>query len=202
MSDDAAEFERARNRLGEELVYAQAQWDEIQILFGNNEERIAFLNRTANWFFGMTSRALFRDLLVRIARLCDPPKTGQNARMSIEILLRDRRVHLRPELSAELRDQIAELRRKAEPIIEHRHRSIAHLSRAVAVGDVRVELPPVSPALITDVLKDMQRIYNAHGGMIYDSYMFFDFQPMKGANRLLEILELGEAAWRKRAGID
>lgn len=189
-------FEVARKRLWDEMVNLQNTWDEYTYLFLESQERIDLLNRSARWMFGLMQRLMMREIIMGASRVTDPAESKQQRNLTLELLLTDQRIDEHAGLREELKRRIADLREEAAPIRKHRHKHLAHLDHAVAVGEANAALPPLSRTLLRDVLHEMQAIYNKHGETVRDSSASFTLQPLGDSARLVRVLE-DAAKWEE-----
>jgi hypothetical protein len=190
MSDD---FEPVRKTVWDALVMLHDTLDEYTYLFMEDQERVNLLNKAAGWFFGRVQLFMRTDMILGVSRLTDPAGTGERTNLTLEALLTDPKLEQKPDLRAELQKRIGEVRAKAETIRKFRHKQLAHMDHAAALGDARMIIGFISIADIRDVATDMEEIYNLHGVNTRDSTAFFDLSSMGRASRMVRLLERGKA---------
>ncbi|MEM3432777.1 MAG: hypothetical protein QXU79_00690 [Candidatus Micrarchaeaceae archaeon] len=146
--------------LWNEIVHLHLVWKNYRILFGTSPERIDLLNRTAPVFFALLERALRHDVIMRIARLTDPPcsdRAGKKANASLQRLIADLDPYLDAEFTAELRLEMQELQERCKPIRNLRNKLLAHPDLAAMLLKYRLEpLPGISRADIEEMLEKIR----------------------------------------------
>jgi AbiU2 len=194
--NDLEAFEIARNRIWDELVSLCDAWAQYQYLYVESQERVEMLNATARWFFGLTQRLLIREVILSIARLTDPVRTGRFDNLVLESLLADPMLEGRPEFIADLRERISLVRIAATSIRKHRDKRIAHLDHATAIGNADTVLPGLPRADVQAVITGMGAIYQRHSSMIRNTDRSLELKPLGGAEALTAILEKSDR-WLK-----
>jgi hypothetical protein len=78
----ASNIEKMGQKLGEQyselwqdIAYVHMKWGEYVVLFGTKPSRIDLINRAAPAFFGMFEREMWKNILLHLARLTDPPES-------------------------------------------------------------------------------------------------------------------------------
>jgi hypothetical protein len=66
-----------------QVIFLHKQWYNYLELFGVDEKRIHVLNESASFFFFIVQKGLFENIIMSIARLTDPEKTGRYKNLSI-----------------------------------------------------------------------------------------------------------------------
>src|SRR5437016_1294947 len=74
------------NELWQEVSRLHNDWHEYVQLFGTKQSRIALMNEAAPAFFRMVQDELFDMIVLRIARLTDPPKSAGKSNLTIQQL--------------------------------------------------------------------------------------------------------------------
>jgi hypothetical protein len=189
------EFDSWRIRLWDEIVGLHDAREQYISLFGHSPCRIEILNACAAWFFGVIQRTLFREQILGISRLTDQERTGSKSNLVLRSLLSDPALADRPEVIAELEAAIAAAENAAEPIRTHRHKYIAHLDHAVAIGASDSLLPQLKRGQVDEAVTLIESAYNIHGSRIRDSHAFFSVETSRGAEALVAALETSER-WR------
>jgi hypothetical protein len=182
------EFQKWRSRLREEIVSVRDARDQYLALFGHSAERVELLNVCARWFFGVIQRVLLRDILVGIARLTDPEKMGSHTNLVLRSLLSDPRLSDQADLREGLESAIQEATDAAEPLRPHRHKYIAHLDHAVAMGDPDSPLPDLTRDGIDGAIGKIEAAYNFHSGHLEHSDVSFSVGTVRGAEALVNAL--------------
>jgi hypothetical protein len=189
MSDD---FEPIRKKVWDELVMLHDTLDEYTYLFMKDEERVALLNQSGSWFFGRVQQYMRMALILGISRLTDTAGTGSRTNLTLEVLLSDPLLEGKPEVRSELEQCIVAVRETAATVRNYRHKQIAHLDHAVALGDAREIIGFISVGDLRALITEMEAIYNVHGLHTRDSTAFFDLNSMGRASRMVKRLEKGK----------
>ncbi len=194
--DDSSQFDAVTKRLFDALVHLHDAWDHYQFLYGESPERVRMLNACAGWFFALTQRLLLQDTILGISRLTDSTKTGGQENLVLSSLLRDPALQEKPETKADLKGAIDDAVRTAAPVRLHRHKYVAHLDHATALGAADEPLPGLSRTRITEVIGKLESAYNVHSQRVRDTHTFFDLAPLGGGNALVTILEHSDR-WKR-----
>jgi hypothetical protein len=184
----AEEFDTWRKRIWDELVWLHDSWEQYKTLF-HSTERVTLLNVCARWYFGSTQRLLLREVILGISRLTDPLEIGGRTNLVIRTLLLDPALNVREDVKNELTQAIQAAVVAAQPFRKHRHKYIAHLDHAVAIGSEDEPLPGLRREEITRVVGLMEAAYNVHGSRIRDSYAMFEMNALGNVDALIAILE-------------
>ena len=184
------------NALWNEVAWLYTKWSEYDELFAKKPSRVDLLNDAAPTFFHIVQDCLFKDILLHIARLTDPPKTGKKKNLSIRslpnIISSDR-------LKKEIEGLIETTVEKAEFCRDWRNRRIAHTDLKLSLSEPAVPLKPVSREKVKAVLESISSIMNVIAREFMDTIIIFDGLPkLKGAEALLYILDDGIKAEKRR----
>jgi hypothetical protein len=173
--------------LSGEVSWLREKWLNYQYLFGHSQERIDLLNQAGSSLFAMIHDNFIDDFILEFFRLIDPGK-GKQKNLSLESLI----VVLDPTKHAkiikDLRLKLKSIRAKSEGIVKHRHKRVAHRDKLVALSTTDV-LPPVSRALIDDLLIEVEEFltaFNLHFSGV--RLAFNELKIFKGADRLRDRL--------------
>ncbi len=110
------------HELSQQLMWLHSKWQEYRALFAHSAARVEQLNRTAPFFFGMIQQVLFNDVLLHLARLTDPPRTGSRENLTFQRLPALVDASLRRQVDRRLRAVL----KKTEFARDRRNRVIAH----------------------------------------------------------------------------
>lgn len=189
------------NELSDELMWLHVQWLLHRQLYGTSAERHEVLNRTAPFFFYLIRRTLWEDILLRIARLTDPPKSpGKGNRDNLSLCLLpglEIDASFRTEIEASLSDALA----ASGFARSWRNQRLAHRDLALALSeDVELlpapEVPEVEVALqaLSAVLNRVASLY-AEPPVVYGLVQFDG-----GVDSLVYYLRTGLRAKHGNAG--
>jgi len=146
----------------EEWCLTLFRYDDLRALFGT-QEKCDLLNAVAPGFFGDVQRLFWNDLMLGVARLTDRTKGTVKLR-SLERIVRNDPdlLHLLRSVKKHREDACD----AAAPVLDRRHRVIAHRSLADATGNSE-PLAPVKLGACKQVLDHAHAALNA----IYEAKM-------------------------------
>jgi hypothetical protein len=193
---EPTDFEATRKRLWSEVVNLVDARAQYLILFGTSDERVKLLNVCAHWFFGLVQRVLLREIILGTSRLTDPLKSGKHSNLVLESLLLDSRLAERPDVREELRSKVRQAQKAAVAVRQHRHKYIAHLDHAVAIGESEAELPSIKRTDLDAAVDAIGSVYRYYSGEVLDVNAYLRLEPSGGADRLVDILESSQR-WTK-----
>lgn len=184
------------NALWNEVAWLYTKWSEYVELFGKNPSRIDLLNDVAPTFFHIIQESLFRDILLHIARLTDPPKTGKKENLTIrklpDLISTD-------TLKKEIEEAINATIEKADFCRDCRNRRIAHTDLKLSLSEAAVPLKPASREKVKSILDSISSVMNVIARQFMDTTIIFDGLPrIKGAEALLYVLDDGIEAEKRR----
>ena len=73
--------------LWQDVFWLHNEWDEYLQLFGTKPSRIKLMNDAAPSFFRMIQNELVQMIVLRIARLTDPPRSTGKSNLTIQQLV-------------------------------------------------------------------------------------------------------------------
>ncbi len=184
------------NALWNEVAYLFTKWSEYDELFGKKPSRVDLLNDAAPTFFYIVQDCMFKDILLHIARLLDPPKSVGKKNLSVrgfpDLISSD-------TLKSEIERLIDSAIQKADFCRDWRNRRLAHKDLKLSLSDEAVPLKPASRERVKDVLEAISSIMNAIEGHYRDTTIIFDgLNRLKGAEALLYIIDDGIKAEKRR----
>jgi len=188
--------------LEDELTWLHLSWNEYKTLFYKSQKRIDLLNATAPDFFVRFSDSVWRETLLNLCRLTDPPKSvGENNLTVLRLpsMIDDAKLMTKVQQEAEAAKQATAFAR------DWRNRRIAHRSLEHAFNP---QLKPLATARSADVEKALAALCQVMNSVSvhYEGY-YHNFEgvtaPFRGAKALLYYLSSGLEAdeGRKSAGI-
>jgi len=184
------------NSLWNEVTWLFSKWSEYDELFGKKPSRIDLLNDAAPTFFYIVQDCLFKDIILHIARLTDPSKSGRKENLSIRGLPS---LISSDNLKIEVKELIDEALKKAKFIRDWRNRTLAHKDLRLSMADEAVPLQPASRKKVKDVLESLSSIMNVIAKEYMDTTIIFDgLGKIRGAEALLFIIDDGIKAGKRR----
>lgn len=140
-----------------DVSWLHMQWALYRQLFAQSPKRIELLNETAAHFFAALQETLLEDVILKLAKLTDFPKSAGKDNLTIERLpglISDDT--LRAEVSA-LNEVAQEACSKAR---DRRNRHLAHRDLALALATSKDPLPGISRADIEAALQALRNVLN------------------------------------------
>ena len=173
--------------LRSELITLHLKWRQFVLLFAAGPERVAILNETAPFFFGIAQGVLWEDILLHIARLCDHPGERERSRFTIRRL---------PTVFSEISTLQAavDTAESTCAFVRHpRNNHIGHLNL-----DAALNADPVSMGnreQVEGALAALRAVFHAVELPILDSTTAFEFAGThRDADSLLFYLQAGRNA--------
>ena len=175
--------------LWQEVAWLHNEWHEYVQLFGTKQSRVALMNEAAPAFFGIIQQELLQMIVLRIARLTDPPKSAGKSNLTIRQL---------PEKIDDrlLRQKVTDLGNAAvvaaDPCRQWRHRKIAHRALDLSMGVTADPLPDVTRKKISGAMSGLAEVLNAVSSHYSNSTTDFPLiSDLGGAVALIRILDDG-----------
>lgn len=146
--------------LRSDAVIANLYWKLLSETFTGTEKRGRLLAETAGHFF-QYARLAFQDAVVlRIARMNDPARSGRNANVSLAALV-ERVAPLVPtELATGLDELLKRAREAADPAILRRHKVTVHRDAETVLAK-EPAIPGVSRVQMEAALNAIASLLNA-----------------------------------------
>jgi len=180
---------RASYALWQEVVWLHNEWDEYVQLFGTKPSRITLMNKAAPRFFRMIQDELVDAVVIRIARLTDPPKSTGKSNLSIQqlpLLIKNE------SFSKEVLNLVTDALETAEFCRARRHRRIAHTSLDLALEVPKEPLTNLTRDNINAAMASLAKVLNAvtfH--YLKSTTAFAVVSNPGGAQSLLRVVEYG-----------
>ena len=185
--------------LWQEVVWLHAKWGEFVSLFGTKPSRIELLNKAAPGFFRIVQDMMWEDILLHIARLTDPPRTGGKTNLSIQSLSESVG---NPATRNSVEGLAAKALTASDFCRDWRNRRIAHRDLALALEHGAKPLKEGSRRKAREAIDAISAVLNAVSDHYQGSTTAFQFSEARGgAMSLLYVLDDGvkaELARRER----
>lgn len=182
--------------LWNELAWLYSKWGAYVELFGTKPSRIELANKVAGHFFRIVQDSLWKDCLLHIARLTDPPKSGRKENLTIKSLpdlITDKKI------KKHLSERIEVVDEKTDFCRDWRNRHIAHKDLKLAMKTGAKPLKLASRAKVKEVLSSISDVLNAVSSHYMDSTTMFEGTGRSGdAVSLLYVLYDGLRADEER----
>lgn len=153
------EFGSAFHALSNEWTWALLRLNEYRRLFGRKDD-VAFLNAlTGGSFLWDVQQNFWADLLLRLCRLTDPPKSGGKRNITIQALppfVKKKK----PRLSAKVEDLVGKAVAKTRFARDWRNRRISHSAWDITIKPAK-PLAAASLQQVQDALDAVHAVLNA-----------------------------------------
>ena len=134
-----------------------AKWGQYRILFAGPPEHVELLNRVAGFFFYVVETGFWEDVVLRIARLTDSPRSAGRENLTLSRLTAALQL---PALALETEKLIQQARADAEFARDWRNRHLAHNDLQLALDKRAKPLPGISRANIEQALSSVRLVLN------------------------------------------
>ena len=170
--------------LWQDVAFLHLKWHQFVDLYGD-ENKVALLNQVSPLLFRLIQDIWWREIILHIARLTDPPKSAGKENFTLQRLPqlttdRGLQVRLQHALNA-LEDKTAFCR-------DWRNRHVAHKDLRLALEKTSTPLPPVTRKQIEEILAAITEIVNLVAEHFQEPPTIFEF-AIKEAEILLFHLE-------------
>lgn len=187
--------------LWQEMAYLEMKWADYVELFGTKPSRVDMLNQAAPSFFGIIDREMWKDILMHLARLTDPPKSSGRSNLTVQNI-----PHLveNPELKARLKELVAVAVSRTAFCRDWRNRIIAHRDLETVMDRPSKPLENGSRHDVSQALDAITAILNAVSARYLESESSFRIGTHSGgAISLLYVLNDGlEEKARRRERLE
>jgi len=189
--------------LEDELVWLHLGWKEYKALYATNQRRVDLLNATAPNFFAHFETLVWRETMLHLCRLTDPPTSGRKGKENLTVRRLPSAIN-DAKLSAKVQQEVDAAVQAASFARDWRHRRIAHRSLEHVLKPELKPLAKASRADIESALAALRQVMNSVS-VHYEGY-HHDFEGIipafTGAKALIYYLSSGLEAdgTRKRAG--
>jgi AbiU2 len=111
--------------LHQDVCQIYLEWNLYREVFGESEDRIALLNRTAKTLFGSLQRMLQDSVYLGLTRMTDPARNRHHDNLTLRQLC-ERALGQDPSFLASVEKAVANAERICLPFRDHRNKRIAH----------------------------------------------------------------------------
>lgn len=173
-----------------QIAWLSLKWDEYCQLFAIKETRIELLNQSAPSFFSLIQKTLLDNIILGIAKLTDPCKSGNKKNITLNAITS----YINHEdLKEDIQNDIRELTLKAQFCRDRRNKIIAHMDFDFTLDTNNIEkLEPATKKKIETVITSIQSIYNKIEHFYFDTNTLYQhMRSERGAISLLHIIEYG-----------
>jgi len=154
----------------EETITLNAKWAEFKKLYGDSQERLDLLNRSASFFFRLIEDILFEDIVLHIAKLTDKEETLGKKNLTIKrlsALISDN------ELALEINGLIQICISNSDFTRDRRNRHSAHLDLQLAIENGAEPLEAITRKQIETSIQSINNLLNKIEGHYLESETYF-----------------------------
>ncbi|MHB1293764.1 MAG: AbiU2 domain-containing protein [Anaerolineae bacterium] len=176
-----------------DLNELRTKWHEYEVLYAHSQQRVDLLNYSARHFFVMLDDIMWKDILLHLARLTDPPDSGKGKpNLTIKLL-----PHLIGDetMAAAVSDLVVDADRCCAFARDWRNRYLAHSDlhvRLAGSGPAQVsQLASSSQQRIADAVAAVEKVVDHVHVRYFGSQRRYGFD--NGASRLIQLLETAKS---------
>jgi len=152
------------NELSDELMWLHVQWLLHRQLYGTSAERFDVLSRTAPFFFHVIQRTLWENILLRIARLTDSPKSAGRGNLTVRRLPG---LEIDATFRGDIEASLAEALAASGFARSWRNQHLAHRDLALALSEAVEPMPAPEVAEVEVALHALSAVLNQLA-LLYD----------------------------------
>jgi hypothetical protein len=139
-------------------------WQNYRTLYGTSPETIELINKIATSFFKKNERIMRNDVVMRIARLTDPPETGKGKNEKENARFEKLAIDLQPFITEtffnEIKDEIKDLQDLSKKIHDIRNKILVHSDLYNVIEKENFPVDGVSRAEIEQILEKIRNVTN------------------------------------------
>ena len=143
------------------VIEAHVRWLTFRELFATSQRRVDLLNECAGPFFVIVHNALLGDIQRAVCKLSDPAESCGRSNLSLAQMQQHVEQVGNKAVAAKCRRLLARIQRLAKRFRYRRHKTLAHLDLATALGAKGQRLPKISCKAIEDTLLSIRSYLNA-----------------------------------------
>jgi len=177
--------------LSHKLIELQIVWNQYRQLFGEDEDTVHLLNRTAGLFFQVVQDQLWDSVLIGISKMTDPASTGKKRNLTLYALpdlIED------VDLCVIIRRMCIEAETEAQFARDHRNKRIAHEDHLHATDKESHALPGVSREAVENMLESIRAVLNTLNHHYRDTEVCYQSFVDYSGGRLL-VSKLRKLEW-------
>ena len=127
--------------LAGETLRTRSKWIFFRQLFMDSGVRTKKLAKAGGHFFGEIQNILVFDLILSVARLTDPAKSGTKENLTLLQLISKLDQEKQLEITSVLRSEYTKVEKLAEAVRLHRHKKVSHFDLVTVVKPESEPLP-------------------------------------------------------------
>lgn len=189
--------------LGQALEIS-VRWKLYRQLFDSGPENINLLNESGSFVFGLLQRLIIYDVVLSLARLTDPTKSGAGGKRHENASIENLILKAKPALSSTASSEVEVLRAKLSSFTRdiriQRDKVLAHTDLKHALKAEK--LPDIAYDDIEGAAITLQRLITILGSAIGHQIQSFDVSFTFGTDgkKLLSVLRRGQTAQESTFG--
>ena len=146
--------------LWNDIIGLNNRWDIYSLLFRKSDKRIALLNETADLFFKTLWHSLFEDVVLQLARLTDPPRTGKHKNGQENLTVKLLPDLVLEEFKAEVELLVRDVIDKASFARAWRNKALAHSDLKHKIDPDANPLPGITYSQVDKALESLSELMN------------------------------------------
>lgn len=154
-----------------EVAWLHAKWLQYRQLYAKSPERITLLNDVSGFFFRIVQEVFWKDVILHLARLTDPPESVGKANLTLRRLPK---ANIESSLAEEVHKLVEVAASQSSFAREWRNRHLAHKDLALALDVGAEPLPRVSRQNVEDALSAVRDVLNRLAGHYLDTTVAFE----------------------------
>lgn len=170
----------------QEVARLHSKWSEYKFLYGDSEERINLLNKSASSFFRIVQDMFWESTLIQLCRLTDPPKSSGKRNLTISLfneLVED-------SIKMETSNLVDKAKEKTKFCRDWRNRRIAHRDLSLYTNQECLPLEKANIRKVDEAMGAIVNVINKLEKHYENTYTSFNAGgPIAGASSLTYILE-------------
>lgn len=176
-----------------DVAWLHTKWLQFRTLYALSAERVSFLNTIASTFFGTVAVVMWDDVLLHIARLTDPPRSGGRKNLTLRRL-----AEMVPDamLRNDVEKLVQDLQEAASFARDWRNALVAHHDLDVALRTDARRLEDASREKVEKALEAIRVLLNEVLTRYGEAPIAFEHMPSEpdGPDALLHYLQIGARA--------
>ena len=169
--------------LKEDMTVLSLHLNVFRTLYAEDPANVELLNTIASGTFWVLQNALHDSIVLRVARLTDPPKMGGRDNLTLRALIEAVENDGDTLLAERLRKKYADVETQTGPVIKLRHKVTAHTDRPTRRGAAPV--PTVRIEELNQAVKSIGAFLNVFDHAVNGSQAAYPLAIMDGEGEVL-----------------
>lgn len=182
------EYRSLLTAIEEEYIQLRYRWAIFDQLFDSGQDKIDILNKSGSNVFQLLQKLIIDDVMIRLSRLSDPPKSMGHENASLNNLVQKLDQKLSSETKVKISEKLTELGKHLDKVKTLRNKSLSHTDLAHAINPEMLPRPTYEE--IEGAMSVVSSVLNDVTGCIFDYTSEYDPSLPYGhdGNKLLALL--------------